>query len=293
LEGARVRARDLSFTWFWADGKFYGWKRHLKGGKLRLVSRPQDQFNLMRAPSSSRYVVALKQVRAQITGLQWRMLEAHYLAPNHTASAQEIALAAGKTWSVTNLHYGRLATKIRLALDQPLAGGELQSAILAFLEPPNQSFPFWRWVMHASLATAIRDLGWFGAEDVGTNPIETGLDSRSAQEGEARRVLIIHRQRESSLRREHGGRLFCEVPGCGFEFEMIYRDLGSGFAEVHHLRPLSELSQPVSTTLADLAVVCANCHRMIHRNNDCRPLDGIIPTSTPQGIKRKRPSIIG
>ena len=88
-------------------------------------------------------------------------VEAHYLAPNHTASAQEIALAAGKTWSVTNLHYGRLATKIRLALDQPLAGGELQSAILAFLEPPNQSFPFWRWVMHASLATAIRDLGWF------------------------------------------------------------------------------------------------------------------------------------
>jgi 5-methylcytosine-specific restriction protein A len=28
--------------------------------------------------------------------------------------------------------------------------------------------------------------------------------------------------------------------------------------------------------LKDLAIVCANCHAMIHRNGECRPLEGLI-----------------
>jgi predicted HNH restriction endonuclease len=243
----------------------------------------------MRVPSASRYRIALKQIRTQITSLQWRLLEAHYLAPDHTASAQEIALAAGQPWQTTNLHYGRLGTNLRRVLDRPLASRrEQQSSIIASFEAPNDHTPFYRWVMHAPLAAAIRGLGWFSAEDVGTHPPNAPLDSESAIEGNQQRRLVIHRQRESSLRRakldafrkEHDGRLFCEVPGCGFSFEIVYGELGSGFAEVHHLTPLGELSQPISTTLADLAVVCANCHRMIHRNNDCRTLEGIIPSST-------------
>ena len=239
----------------------------------------------MRVPSAIRYQAALEQIRAQITPLQWRLLETHYLAPDHTASSQEIALAAGKPWPVTNLHYGRLGTNLRRALRQPLVSGEQQSTILAFFEPPNERFRLYRWVMHSSLATAIRGLGWFNAEDTGTHPLNAQLDPRSAVEGKQQRMLVIHRQREMSLRRakldafrrEHDGRLFCEAPGCGFNFEMVYGELGSGFAEVHHLTPLSERGQPVSTTLADLAVVCANCHRMIHRNNGCRALEALIP----------------
>jgi predicted HNH restriction endonuclease len=152
--------------------------------------------------------------------------------------------------------------------------------------------------MHSSLAIAIRELGWFGAEDAGTNPFNALSDNLSALEGEQQRTLQLHRHREISLRRakldafrrEHSGRLYCEVSGCGFEFERVYGELGTGFAEVHHLRPLSELRQPVSTTFADLAVVCANCHRMIHRNGGCRPLEGLIPTVNTKKFKvtRKR-----
>jgi len=71
----------------------------------------------MQIPSASEYQAALMQICAQISPLQWNLLEAHYLAPNHTASSEEIALAAGKPWPVTNLHYGRLGTKLRRALD--------------------------------------------------------------------------------------------------------------------------------------------------------------------------------
>ena len=255
----------------------------------------------MRIPSATKYRAALEQIRPHITALQWRLLEAHYLAPDHTASSEEIALAAGKPWPVTNLHYGRFGTNLRRALRQPLARGEQQSTILAFFEPPNERFQFYKWVMHSSLATAIRGLGWFSAEDIGTHPLNAQLDPRGAVEGEQQRRLVIHRHREMSLRRakldafrrEHDGRLFCEVPGCGFNFEMVYGEIGSGFAEVHHLTPLGECGQPISTTLADLAVVCANCHRMIHRNNDCRALEGLVPTFSSRKARRRPPSVIG
>lgn len=107
----------------------------------------------------------------------------------------------------------------------------------------------------------------------------------SALEGEQRRRYTIHRTREWSLRdarieqakRSHPeGRLCCEVPGCGFDFERRYGALGKDYAQVHHKLPLAETNELVRTRLDDLAVVCANCHQMIHRGGLCRPLEGLI-----------------
>jgi 5-methylcytosine-specific restriction protein A len=44
-----------------------------------------------------------------------------------------------------------------------------------------------------------------------------------------------------------------------------YGQLGEGFAECHHTCPLAELPGERATRLAGSAVVCANCHRMLHR----------------------------
>ena len=57
---------------------------------------------------------------------------------------------------------------------------------------------------------------------------------------------------------------------CGFDFADAYGELGGGYIEVHHLDPLSERdasewTEKTRTSLDDVAVVCANCHRMIHR----------------------------
>ena len=60
------------------------------------------------------------------------------------------------------------------------------------------------------------------------------------------------------------GRLACEV--CGFDFAQVYGDLGYGYAECHHTVPVSELRENHRTRLVDLAIVCANCHRMIHKS---------------------------
>ena len=67
------------------------------------------------------------------------------------------------------------------------------------------------------------------------------------------------------------------VSKCGFDFEAVYGELGRDYAQVHHLKPLADRTKPSQTKLDDLAVVCANCHAMIHRGGKCRPLDKLIP----------------
>lgn len=59
------------------------------------------------------------------------------------------------------------------------------------------------------------------------------------------------------------GALFCEV--CGFNFENIYRSRGKDYTEAHHKTPISTLVGPVNNTIEQLAMVCSNCHRMLHR----------------------------
>ncbi|WP_427888645.1 HNH endonuclease [Kribbella sp. GL6] len=51
--------------------------------------------------------------------------------------------------------------------------------------------------------------------------------------------------------------------GCGFDFNATYGTCGSGYIECHHRTPLGVTGQ-THTLLADLALICSNCHRMIH-----------------------------
>ena len=107
-------------------------------------------------------------------------------------------------------------------------------------------------------------------EDLEAEIGEEGREEVGAEEG---RILFrLHRMRERDpdlVRRKKkttlgvSGRLSCEV--CMFDFATVYGTLGDGFAECHHRIPLSDLAGETMTRLADLAVVCSNCHRMLHR----------------------------
>lgn len=59
------------------------------------------------------------------------------------------------------------------------------------------------------------------------------------------------------------GCLCCDV--CGFDFAREYGELGAGYIEAHHTVPVSELTGDTKTHVSDLALVCSNCHRMLHR----------------------------
>ena len=89
---------------------------------------------------------------------------------------------------------------------------------------------------------------------------------------EGRALFRLHRKLERDSRvakmaknaqlRQHG-ELICA--GCGFSFFKIYGTLGLGYIEAHHTVPISKLrGRP--TRLRDIALVCSNCHRMLHRS---------------------------
>ena len=65
------------------------------------------------------------------------------------------------------------------------------------------------------------------------------------------------------------GSITCET--CGFDFAERYGELGEGYIEMHHKKPLSQYgdqstSEFIKEAIKDLAPLCSNCHRMIHRS---------------------------
>lgn len=65
------------------------------------------------------------------------------------------------------------------------------------------------------------------------------------------------------LFKKRNGKLYCQV--CGFDFHSKYGEIGYGFIEGHHTLPMSDLEGEVKTKVKDIALVCSNCHRMLHR----------------------------
>ena len=86
-----------------------------------------------------------------------------------------------------------------------------------------------------------------------------------------RNALVIRRKKQAVLK--EAGRLSCEC--CEFDFVKMYGDLGREFAECHHRTPLAELKEGTRTKLTDLAIVCANCHRMLHRTGNVLSIEDL------------------
>ena len=89
---------------------------------------------------------------------------------------------------------------------------------------------------------------------------------------EGREIEIKHRARERSqavikkakeLFKKRHGKLYCQV--CGFDFYEKYGPIGQDFIEAHHTLPVSSFKGVVKTKVKDIALVCSNCHRMLHR----------------------------
>ena len=101
---------------------------------------------------------------------------------------------------------------------------------------------------------------WFAPED----------DEEAFPEG--KEVYRLHRTRErnpkvaelaKTKRLKKDPSLHCEV--CAFSFVEIYGELGESFIEAHHTIPLSDTDGEIETHIEDIALVCSNCHKMLHR----------------------------
>ena len=111
----------------------------------------------------------------------------------------------------------------------------------------------------AAIRIAIEDDA-VSVQDESYEAEEGGLILRLHLSRERNRALA---QRKRDQARERYGLLVCEA--CDFDFSTAYGELGIGFIEVHHRKPVASLLPGDRTKLDDLALVCANCHRMLHR----------------------------
>ncbi|MFJ6855260.1 HNH endonuclease [Streptomyces sp. NPDC091271] len=159
---------------------------------------------------------------------------------------------------------------------KPTNGNALDVEVMNdFLARPAEMSEAARRIRHGLVVGEFQDLPPSAEEE----------DDYSAPEG--RLLLSRHRSRERNkgLRKRkidtvlrQGRQLACEA--CGFDFEQVYGDRGTGYIECHHVVPLHEAGEG-RTKLSDLALICANCHRMIHRRAPW-PTPGELRTSMEQ-----------
>ncbi|MGW5106980.1 HNH endonuclease [Nocardia sp. NPDC004123] len=164
---------------------------------------------------------------------------------------------------------------------KPTRGGKLDKVVLQdFIDSPTE--------MHSAVR-AIRAAAVAGRFDEAVAAEANALDDdESGREGRLITALRTRRERDPKLRRKkideflrHYNRVFCEV--CKFDFEAVYGVRGKGYIECHHVVPL-HVSGETDTRTADLILVCANCHRMIHQ-----PPNWIHPDELHALITAQRP----
>lgn len=99
------------------------------------------------------------------------------------------------------------------------------------------------------------------------NPELTGTEGKRklAQHYRAERdPKIIAEKKRQALQT---GNLHCEV--CTFSFQKVFQQ---NFIECHHIFPIAS-NGIRETKLEDLALVCANCHRMLHKKFNAKYLN--------------------
>ncbi len=124
---------------------------------------------------------------------------------------------------------------------------------------PRLSEPLW----------VVAGLCWAGLSPKKPLPEPPDPDILSFPEGAEKRRLHLIRERNRTLvakaksfALEQDPMLRCQV--CGFSFTERYGEHGHKFIEAHHKQPIAELKPGSRTRLEDIALVCANCHRMLH-----------------------------
>lgn len=91
-------------------------------------------------------------------------------------------------------------------------------------------------------------------------------------EGKVKYRIHKHKERNRKLiktakenfKANNDGKLFCEV--CNFDFSKRYGPRGGDFIEAHHKIPIHSIAEDYKTNVNEIALLCSNCHRMIHRS---------------------------
>lgn len=147
----------------------------------------------------------------------------------------------------------------------------LKSVWAAAHQPPIHSGNF----NTGPARSGLKKLGFH--DFVATSKLTRKSSNSDAMEGERtkREIDVILRHKGIVERAKKESDYTCEA--CGFDFQETYGDLGKHYIEAHHIEPLSGrdgVNEP--TSIDDFAMLCANCHRMVHRRTPCLTVEELI-----------------
>lgn len=127
--------------------------------------------------------------------------------------------------------------------------------------------------------------------------IEIFDETMSIQEGVKKIVQSRVYERSSRLRQiainhyTKDGDILCKA--CQFSFQKFYGDIGKGYIEIHHIKPIfkyedEELDKTIYNALNNVVPLCSNCHRMIHRDwKNPLEVDFLIDQINKNGIFKR------
>lgn len=104
-------------------------------------------------------------------------------------------------------------------------------------------------------------------KDLSEIVVEEGRLTQASSK-QRRRSQRLRSEAISKFKREHDGRLICEV--CEFDFKVAYGVLGEDYIVVHHEEPMHSMEVEGERTILEEALekvvpLCSNCHAMVHR----------------------------
>lgn len=181
--------------------------------------------------------------------------------------------AAGKTAARTHLVFKALS-------DRPLVG----------YTDLRRRFPDYNWTPQMSGMAVPQHIGDKLFEEIQGSPTHGFMpDSREGlerfAEGRPRTITLTTYDRSSLARAACIARHGFKCAVCGFSFEATYGALGASYIEVHHLRQLADVGEEHEIDAEqDLRPVCANCHRMLHRQRPPLTIEQLV-----EGMRQAKP----
>jgi hypothetical protein len=142
-----------------------------------------------------------------------------------------------------------------------------------FVSDFSKTMTFQRYWPQGEPSWVIAGICWYGPEPPKPQvEFASGEEIRSFPEGAEKRRLHLIRERNRivvSMAKELAVKsdpsLKCEV--CGFSYVEKYGEHGRAFIEAHHRQPIASLKPGSQTRVEDISLICANCHRMVHRGD--------------------------
>lgn len=237
------------------------------------------------------YIAGLKAIRPRMRPEHFRVFQAQYDAPRHTATATDIARAAGITGGhgVVNGLYGGLGHKFCDATGfipelRPDDSARWWAVWSIGHSTKNQGF---LWEMRPQVIEALQSLGWVHGPPV--------MEEIYREDQERKTAQALHSSESDRLRRLENApphpptiRIFrtefqrnpdivasvllaakglCDLCGAAAPFNR--GSDGSPYLEVHHIISLSEGGED---TLRNTVALCPNCHREVHHGKETKEL---------------------